>query len=105
MASFHLVREAELDLDSILEHIALNSLDSALKVHERFLEVFQLLAENPDAGHCRKDLTARPIRFFPVYSYLVVYLSDTSPIEVVRIFGSSQDVKTILGGAPQDSIE
>ncbi len=96
MASFRLVREAVQDLDSILEHIALDSIDSALKVHERFVEVFQLLAENPNAGHCREDLTKRPIRFFPVYSYLVVYLSDTSPIQVVRIFGSSQDVKSIL---------
>ena len=96
MAGFRLVREAERDLDTILEHIASDSIDSALKVLERFLEVFQLLADNPNAGHCREDLTERPIRFYPVYSYLVVYLSDTAPIDVVRIFSSSQDVKTIL---------
>ncbi|MBK9304789.1 MAG: type II toxin-antitoxin system RelE/ParE family toxin [bacterium] len=58
--------------------------------------MFELLAENPGAGHFRHDLTSRPVRFFPVYSYLVVYAANNSPIEIVRVLGSALDIETIL---------
>ena len=60
MAGYLLVPEARTDLHDILNYIAEDSVDSALRVHDRFIEIFELLAENPDAGHYRKDLTSRP---------------------------------------------
>ncbi|MBK9778004.1 MAG: hypothetical protein IPP62_16870 [bacterium] len=42
------------------------------------------------------DLTSRPVRFFPVYSYLVVYSANARPIEIVRVLGGAQDVGAIL---------
>ena len=74
MSGFIFSNEAEADFDAILEYIAEDSVQSALDVHARFLEIFQLLGENPEAGHYRKDLTSRAVRFFPVYSYMVVYI-------------------------------
>ena len=85
MAGYVLVPKAQTDLLDILNYIADDNIDSALQVHSRFEEIFELLAENPDAGHYRKDLTSRPVRFFPVYSYLVIYLADTSPVQIVRV--------------------
>jgi len=96
MAGYLLVKEAEIDLDAILEYIADDSIESALKVHGRFSDVFRMIAENPKAGHFRADLTSRPVLFFPVYSYMVVYLTDTDPVEIVRILGAAQDVGSIL---------
>jgi plasmid stabilization system protein ParE len=96
MAKHFLSIEARRDWDRILDFIATDSVDSALMVHGRFLEVFRFLAENPEAGHFREDLTSRPLRFFPVFSYLVVYIADTEPIEIVRILGGTRDVKNIL---------
>ena len=96
MATFVLVPEARADLLNILEYIALDSIDSALKVHERFTEVFDLLGENPNLGHYRDDLTTKPVRFFPVYSYLVIYLADTQPVQIVRVLSGVQDVETLL---------
>jgi len=96
MAGYLLVPEARTDLHEILNYIAEDSVDSALRVHGRFIEIFELLAENPDVGHYREDLTSRPVRFFPVYSYLVVYLAGTSPVQIVRVLGGAQDVETIL---------
>ena len=80
----------------ILDYIAIDSISSALRVHVRFLEIFNLLAENPNVGHYREDLTTRPVRFFPVYSYLVVYLADTNPVQIVRVLGGAQDLDIIL---------
>ncbi len=96
MAGYALVPEARSDLKGILEYIAADSPDTALKVLDRFAAVFQLLAGNPEIGHFRADLTTRPVRFFPVYSYLVVYLADAEPVQVVRILNCAQDIERIL---------
>ena len=96
MSGYIFSNEAEADFDSILEYIAADSVQSALDVHARFLKVFQLLAENPEAGHYREDLTSRAVRFFPVYSYMVVYISGSRPVEIARILGAAQDLESIL---------
>lgn len=96
MSGFIISNEAEADFDSILEYIAADSVQSALDVHARFLEVFRLLAENPEAGHYREDLTSHAVRFFPVYSYMVVYISGSRPVEIARILGAAQDLPSIL---------
>ncbi len=96
MGKYNLVPEARNDLFGILDYIANDSVDSALQVHSRFLEIFNMLAENPNVGHYREDLTSRPVRFFPVYSYLVVYLADSNPVQIVRVLGGAQDVENIL---------
>lgn len=96
MAEHILSPQARRDWDMILEYIATGSIDSALRAHERFLDVFRFLGENPGAGHYRRDLTTRPLRFFPVYSYLVVYMADVEPVEIARIVSSTRDLKDIL---------
>jgi len=96
MAGYYLVPDARLDLISIVDYIMDESTTSALRVQERFLEIFSLIGENPNVGHLREDLTTRPVRFFPVFSYLVIYLPDTNPVQIVRVLGAAQDVKNIL---------
>src|SRR5215469_16683817 len=51
---------------------------------------------SPGAGHSRKDLTEKPVKFFPIYSYLIVYLPDTKPLQVVAILHGHQNVKRLL---------
>jgi plasmid stabilization system protein ParE len=80
----------------MLDHIATDSTDAALRVLDRLIDVFELLAENPRAGHFRDDLTSRPVRFFPVYSYLVVYLDETDPIQVIRVLAAARDIGSIM---------
>ena len=36
-----------------------------------------LLGSQPGIGHLREDLTRRPVKFWPVYSYLIVYDPET----------------------------
>ena len=97
MSGYIFSSEAEADFDAILEYIAADSVQSAITVHTRFLEIFRLLAENPEVGHYREDLTSQAVRFFPVYSYMVVYISGSRPVEIARILGVAQDVESILG--------
>ncbi len=96
MPGYFLVPQARTDLREILHYIAEDNVDAADKVLDRILKIFELLGENPDMGHFREDLTTHPVRFFPVYSYLVIYMADSSPVEVVRVLGGAQDVESIL---------
>ena len=49
------------------------NVEVADRVESEMRERIGFLAGNPGAGHWRKDLTAEAVRFFPVYSYLIVY--------------------------------
>lgn len=56
----------------------------------------EFLSENPGAGHWRRDLTNYDVKFFPVYSYLIVYRPDTKPLQVVSILHGRRDVEGVL---------
>jgi plasmid stabilization system protein ParE len=59
-------------------------------------ERIAFLAAVPGAGHSRMDLTKKPVRFFPVYSYLIVYLPDSKPLRVVSILHAHRNLKRVL---------
>ena len=50
----------------------------------------------PGQGHERKDLTRRPVLFFPLYSYLIVYQPDVDPIRIMAVLRGTRNVKRIL---------
>jgi antitoxin ParD1/3/4/toxin ParE1/3/4 len=62
----------------------------------RIANAFQFLAANPDIGHLRADLTGEKLKFWQVFSYLIVYDHLTHPIGVARVLHASRDVATIL---------
>jgi antitoxin ParD1/3/4/toxin ParE1/3/4 len=56
----------------------------------------KLLAQHPLLGHLREDLADEPLRFWPVYSYLIIYRAEKRPIQVVRVLHGARDVKRLL---------
>jgi len=54
------------------------------------------LAESPEAGHYRKDLTGEDVKFFPGYSYLIVYRPSTKPLQISSILHRRRDVEQLL---------
>jgi antitoxin ParD1/3/4/toxin ParE1/3/4 len=92
-----LAPEAARDLVSIWRHIKeQSSLEMAARVESAIRERVVLLAKNPGLGHWRKDLTDESVKFFPVYSYLVVYRPETKPLQVVAILHGRRDVERVL---------
>jgi antitoxin ParD1/3/4/toxin ParE1/3/4 len=61
------------------------------------LTAMEQLSRFPEMGHLREDLTSEPFRFWPVYSYLIVYLPETNPLQIVRVLRASRDVSAMLG--------
>jgi toxin ParE1/3/4 len=92
-----LAPEAAHDLIQIWRYIQKNtSLDMADRIESLIREKIVYLAERPHAGHWRRDLTDQPVKFFPIYSYLIVYRPETKPLQVVAILHGRRDVEAIL---------
>ena len=77
---FVLAPQAALDLVEIWRYIKeQTSLTIANRVESAIREKIEFLARTSSAGHSRKDLTDEDVKFFPVYSYLIVYRPQTTP--------------------------
>jgi antitoxin ParD1/3/4/toxin ParE1/3/4 len=88
---------AALDLFQIWRYIKKNStIETADRVESVIRDRIGFLSEAPDAGHWRRDLTDESVKFFPVYSYLVVYRPETKPLQVVSVLHGHRDVGKIL---------
>jgi antitoxin ParD1/3/4/toxin ParE1/3/4 len=94
---FVLAPEAAHDLVQIWRYIRTNAgLETADRVESVIREKIAYLAKNPGGGHWRKDLTDEPVKFFTIYSYLIVYRPETSPVQVVAILRGRRDVEQLL---------
>ena len=96
MADYFYSPEARLDLLEIWEFIARDNLDAADRVEEELQKAISMLARSPELGHWRCDLTSKPVRFWPFYSYLIVYLPDSRPLAIVRILSGYRDIAEML---------
>jgi hypothetical protein len=43
-----------------------------------------------------QDITEQKVKFFPVYSYLIVYRPDTKPLQIASIIHGRRDLETLL---------
>lgn len=76
--------------------------DRALALAAELHSVLNLLARMPGMGHARPDLTPRPLRFWPMHHWLVVYRAESRPLVVARVLGSGQDAARELDGPEED---
>ena len=96
MSRFILSPLASRDLDQIWEYIAADNLDAADHWLAEIEKAMGRLAEMPNLGHTRRDLTDKPVLFWPVGRYLIIYRADRRPIEVVRVVSAYRDVPRLL---------
>lgn len=89
--------DAVQDLAGIWRHVRKNaSVEMADRVESVIRQKLIYLSGTPGGGHWRRDLTDEPVRFFPVYSWLVVFLPETKPLQIVAIFHGHRDVENRL---------
>ena len=94
--TYRLSEQAEAHVDAIADFIAGDSVDAAVKVVLALEDAFVLLASRPGIGHIREDLTSRPLKFWSVYSYLVVYDPASDPLSIIAVLHGTRDVAQIL---------
>ncbi|MGA8274145.1 MAG: type II toxin-antitoxin system RelE/ParE family toxin [Candidatus Sulfotelmatobacter sp.] len=94
---YFLAPEAALDLVQIWRYIKnRSSVETANRIESVIREKIASLAVSPGAGHWRKNLTDEAVKFFPVYSYLIVYRPDTKPLQIVAVLHGHRDTEQIL---------
>jgi toxin ParE1/3/4 len=94
---FVLTRSAELDLDQIKSYLVGKAGPTITRrVMKEIRTALNLLGSQPGAGHVREDLTSRPVKFWPVYSYLVVYDPESKPVKVIRVLHGMRDIEETL---------
>ena len=96
MSRFVLTPAAQADLLDIFDYISQDSSDAAHRVIAEIRAAMRKLADMPEMGHFRRDLATEPLRFWPVYSYLIIYRPEAKPLQVVRVLHGARDVRQIL---------
>jgi plasmid stabilization system protein ParE len=81
MSRYALSARAKTDLQQIWNYIADDNIDAADKVRNEIRSALEKLARTPFIGHTRRDVKNPAYRFWLVYSYLIVYRPETSPLQ------------------------
>jgi len=94
---FILSPRAARDLVGIWRYLKKESGETvANRVESVIRRKFRFLARFPEGGHWRRDLTSANVRFFAVYSYLIVYRPDAKPLQIVTVLHGNRNVAKLL---------
>lgn len=99
MTAYKFTLVAHSELLEIIEFIASESgPDRAEAVVSDIERAAARLAEYPEMGHKRSDLTDEPLRFWSIHRFLLIYRPSTRPLEFIHIVSGWRDVEALLRG-------
>jgi len=91
MIPFGLSPAAAADIENIAAFLDDHAPHATDTVLDALYKAMCLLAETPGLGHLREDLADEPLRFYAVWSYLVIY-QVSERVEVVRVLHAARNV-------------
>lgn len=65
--------------------------ERAIRLRAEVIRAAANLARHPYSGHERPDLTVKAVRFWPVFSYLLIYEPGSLPLTVLHLVHGSRD--------------
>jgi plasmid stabilization system protein ParE len=93
---FLLTPEAKSDIREILLDVADNSPETAERLRAEISNAFQRLGRSPGIGHYHDELLDRRYRFWNFYSYVVCYVWQVKPIQIVAVVHGARDLLSFL---------
>ena len=97
MKRFVLSPAAAQDLEDIWEYVAFDSIEAADRLITKLHHQVRALAAMPGMGHRRPDLADdRPILFWPVGSYLIIYRTSDDTLEIVAFTHGKRDIPSFI---------
>lgn len=100
MKKFVLAPAAAADVEQIAAFLDEHAPHATEHVLRGLRDAMRRVAAMPGVGHLRKDLADEPLRFYAVWSYLLVYRL-TEPVEIARVIHASRDVARELRRRPR----
>ena len=96
--SYALTPSAKADLEEIWCFIAEDNPAEADKLEADIYHACEMLVTHPVIGNIRPAWTSKSVRFWPVRkNFLIVFVPDTKPLEILRIFNAARDVPKLMG--------
>jgi toxin ParE1/3/4 len=94
---FQLAEDAIFDIDAIwLYLLEKEGVETADRVVTELFKTFYKLADIPNSGHRRADLTSNKVLFYRVFSYLVIYEPESNPLQILGVLHGKRNVARIL---------
>jgi plasmid stabilization system protein ParE len=84
------------DLAEIWHYIAADSVDAADRVRDRLETAMNRLAEMPNIGHQRSDVSNADYRFWRVYSYLIAYRVQRRTVYIYRVVHGLRNLRRLF---------
>jgi len=94
---FRLTPEARADLQEILLDVAADRPDAAEHLLSEFYEAFHRLGRSPGIGHFHEELLDRRFRVWNFYPYVVCYVWQAKPIQIVAVVHGARDLAAFFG--------
>ena len=94
--SFLLTPEAKSDLREILLDVADDNPEIAERLRSEISYAFQRLGHSPGIGHYHDELLDRRYRFWNFYSYVVCYVWQAKPIQIVAVVHGARNLVLFL---------
>lgn len=95
MTDYELHPEARVDLDGIWDFIASRNLDAADALLAEIFSAIRSLSFSRHRGFRRSDLTSRPLRFIVLREYLIAYVPDETPVQVIAVVHGRRNPRAI----------
>ncbi len=97
MTRYQISIGARKDLNDIWDNIAADSMEAADRFTAKLQENIIALAATPGMGHRRPDLAGdRPVLFWPVGDYLILYRTQPAHIEIVAVVHGNRDIPRFM---------
>ena len=90
-ASLAISKQAEKDIDEILDYIYSDNPNSALALYDKIYSKFLFLTEFPTAGIKREELYF-DLRSYPSDNYIIFYTTDYKRVEIRRVLHTSRNI-------------
>ncbi|MEQ1603342.1 MAG: type II toxin-antitoxin system RelE/ParE family toxin [Pyrinomonadaceae bacterium] len=87
--------QADKDIDEIVDYIAGRNVVAAISLDRSFYDVFEMFADNPEAGRERRELR-EDLRSFPCGSYIILYRLWAGNVMILRIVHGARDLEEIF---------
>jgi toxin ParE1/3/4 len=103
VSRYRLSPEAARDLEDIKLYLVEQAGPTVARyVLRRLRQAMMFLAATPGVGHKRSDLTDEDVRFWSVFSYLIVYIPHMRPIGIARVLHGARDLEALFARMPPE---
>ena len=95
MSGYSFTPLARQDLLEIYDYIAVDNLEAAGKLLDRFTQIFKRLAAMPFSGRRRSEL-GENIHCVPEGNYIIFYRPSSVGIQILRVLHGARNIEQIF---------